>query len=468
MPTHAAAAAAKQQGGAVVRLALAATAGAEPAPLEARPPRGDVSQAYLDTLSNWTIESVKAALDQHEQGDFSSSAMLADATLRDPQVYSALRTRVSALASRSGVPFTMDPAVGVDGRRAESVAERMLGLWWTSCPEAEVAALDRDAIMLGVAVGRVRWTLSADEWVPRICRYRPHGLRWDETTKTYRYRTQDGGDEEVTPGRGGWLLHAPNGGDSWMLGAIRAIGNTWVTRAMARRDRSRYSQKHGLPLLKVHEPFQAADDIEGTGGTAAASVPAFYQQFATLSPQRNVIRCPRGQDEASSWDVEFIAPQAGTSHAVFRETLDDTRRDVLAILLGRDPEMSGSVGGDGVSLLTRVEVEALAADAEGMATTLREQVWKPWVGFNIDRARLELAAWPKWQTRPGADLAARAGVLTAVGPAVVQLDAAGIDTTDVLEEFGLRLKAGEVVQPPAPPAPAAPTAPSSATDGAEE
>jgi phage gp29-like protein len=428
------------------------------AAFDKKPPQREFSQAYLDTLSSWSLESVKAALDSHETGDFGSSAMLADAMLRDPQVFSSLSTRVSALSSRAGLPFSLEPSTGVDDRRAESVAKRIDALWWTSCPEAELAAIDRDAIMLGVAVGRVSWSLSASEWVPIVRRFRPHGLYWDEFEKVYMYRTADGETVEVTPGRGGWLLHAPFGGDSWMMGAVRPLGNTWLTRAFARRDRWRYSEKHGLPLLTIKEPFSGADNIEGALGSAAAGVGDFYAQFRNLRPS-SVIRLPQSTDkDTPGWEAAYLEPK-GTSSAVFKESLDDTRREIVAALLGRDPEMSSSIGGDGVSLLARVEVEKLTTDAEGMATTLREQVWKPYVVFNIDATRPELASWPHWNTRPPVDLSARATTLDKAMDVIAKAVALNIDSAPFLAELQLKALPGGLKEPPPPPAAAPPPKP---------
>ncbi len=427
----------------------------------ARPPTTEtVEQAYLDTLSAWTIEGVKAALDAHEQGDFAESSVLYGAAMRDPQIYSCLATRVSALSARAGLPFSVDPAEGVDDRRAKSVASRIEARWWTACPESAIAALDRDGIMLGVGVGRVApWRVEigayGPAWVPTLRRLRPHGLLWNESEKRFEYRSLDGKTHVVTPGENGWVLHAPFGGDSWMMGAIRALGNSWVTRALTRRDRSRYSEKYGLPILAVKEPYAAPDDIEGSSGSANPTIASYYAQFRNITP-RSVIREPRGPEGKDGWEARFISPEAGSSFAVFRETLADERREIAAVLLGRDPELPAAVGGDGASLLARVEVEKLSTDAEGMATTLREQVWKPYVAYNIDPARPELAGWPRWDTRPTADLGARAVTLDKAADALAKLIEMGADVAPILEEF--HLTAAKPLEAPPPPAAAEPPA----------
>jgi phage gp29-like protein len=406
------------------------------------------------SLSRWTVATVRQAIDLHEQGDFYSSSLLAEAVLRDGAIFSTLQTRAFALASRSSLPFHIDASEGVDDRRADSVANDVDDLWWVCVPESETAALMRDVIMLGVAVGIDEGQQIEGEWVPRVRRLRPHGLRWIESERAFHYIDGDGEDHLVTPGKNGWILHAPFGGDSWMFGAIRSIGIPWIGRINALRDFFRFSEKHGMPALAIEEPFSAADDVEGEGGAASASSVAFYADLKKL-PQESLIRLPQPADkDTPGWKAEWLELKS-RSYDAFETLVTLLRREVTSILLGRDPDSSASaVGGDGASLLERVRGEFLAADAEGLATTLREQVLKPWIVRNYDANRPELAPWPRWDTRPPVDLAARATTLLALGQALALLRAEGVDTDPVLKEFHLS-RSGPPQAMTSAPAPAA-------------
>lgn len=403
--------------------------------------KGDVSvflpSASFRSLSYWTVATVRAALDAHEQGDLSSSSLLAEAILRDGAIFSALQTRAFALSSRAGLPFALDPSMGVDDRRAKSVADDMEDLWWVCFGEAQVAAMDRDAIVLGVSIGRDEKQLVEGEWVPRIKRLRPAGLRWVDSEQCFHYIDGNGIDHVVTPGENGWILHAPHGGDSWMFGAIRSIGIPWIGRIDALRDFMRYSERHGMPALAVEEPYNASDDVEGDGGSEGSQTDAFYARLKRL-PQEALIRlCQPADKDTPGWKAYWLELKS-RNHDTFKDLVGELRREVTAILLGRDPDSAASaVGGDGASLLERVRGEFLSADAEGLATTFREQVLKPWVRESWDPKRPELAPWPHWDTRPPVDMAARATTLNTLGDALTKLKTSGVDTRPILEEFHL-------------------------------
>lgn len=417
-----------------------------------------VPSATFSSLSRWTVATVRQAIDAHEQGDFSTSALLAEAVLRDGAIFSTLQTRAFALASRSGLPFQIEPSEGVDDRRAQSVANDVDDLWWVCIPETETGALMRDVIMLGVAVGLDEGQKIEGEWVPKVRRLRPSGLRWVEHERAFHYVDGDGKDHLVTPGKNGWILHAPFGGDSWMFGAIRSIGIPWIGRINALRDFFRYSEKHGMPALAVEEPFSASDDVEGTGGAASAEAVAFYADLKKM-PQESLVRLPQPDNkDTPGWKAYWLELKSRSFDA-FTALISELRREVTSILLGRDPDTAGSkVGGDGASLLERVRGEFLTADAEGLATTLREQVLKPWVIRNYDPNRPELAPWPCWDTRPPVDLGKRAETLKTLGEALTILVKLGVDTDPILEEFHLTAKKPLAVPAPEAQAPATPPA----------
>jgi hypothetical protein len=421
-----------------------------------RPPRATPIQAlFVEPLSEWSVASVRTALDEHERGRFRQSARLADAMGRDPDIAGALATRVRALASKSTLPFKIEASSEGDGRKREAARKREEELWWYSCPEDVIGALLRDAIMLGVAIGYIEWVTTAGEWIPRLRWLPPHGLQWfrfgidGRGAPEWGYYTQFGEILRVTPGDGTWFLLLPQGERSWMTGCVRSCGIPWLGRLLATRDWLRYDEKHGLPILAIKEPHWAADDVEGTDGAGGSKADQFYRQFATM-PSESCLREPQGptKDEGG-WDATWLEPVANTWET-FQATIRQFKGDIHQALLGRDVSAPAK-GGDGEVMTERVRVEYLSSDAESFSTATRDQEWCPWAEYNYgDRL---VAGWACWSTRPLPDMQQRAETLDKVGDACTKLATLGIDVAPVLEEFGLKAPPGGVQPPPAPAAP---------------
>ena len=88
-----------------------------------RRPRVIGSRAPTDlTADTWTIPQTRRALKLHLDGDFSRSALLADAMRGDERISADLRTRVMAV---TGLPFRVDPSPAGDQRRAKMIAAEL-------------------------------------------------------------------------------------------------------------------------------------------------------------------------------------------------------------------------------------------------------------------------------------------------------------------------------------------------------
>lgn len=446
-------------------------------PKRAKPgtaPRGvQVPSAWADTVSGprWTPASLRAALDEHESGVLASSAALAESVGRDCVVFGALATRVRALSSRYALPFCVEPGEG-DKRRLESVRERIEELWWTACPEDVIEPILRDAIMLGVAVGTIWWERSANEWIPHLRHLAAHGLEYVELECAWYYTTNAGDRLLVTPGDGTWFLHLPHGERSYMWGAVRAIAEPWLERRYAQRDRARWCERHGMPVLAVKEPHFASDDVEGAGGEAGTQADAVYAGMRRGLGSGAVIRLPQGQTpDDGGWSAEWLELR-GTSFEGFASSLKAAANDIDTALLGR-PRDGGAKGGDGELASETGRNEYLSSDAEPLTTSIRNQVWKPYVAFNVDQAQLELAAWGRWDTSAPPNKKVRAETLKTLGEALALLKPLGADVEDIAEEFGVEVVEEDavdpVVAPAAPaPAPAPPSAPADPPEPSDE
>lgn len=399
----------------------------------------------LQANSRWTMDDVRSALDNHESGDFSSSAVLVEAMGRDDRIFPALSTRLHAFTSKTGgLPFCVEPNEEGDKRRNKSIAEDLEEIWWDVVPESTLARLLRDGVMLGVAVGQVERTLVEGRWRPRLHALPAHNLRWDDNKHQWVYRVENG-EIVVTPGEDGWFLYTPSGPlDPWMAGAVRALGQAFVMKQFTDRDWARYCERHGMPIIVIREPANSSKE-----GRAA-----FYQQMKTLSSS-GVIRAPRvGEGEAEGWDFEFLEPtdQAWKTFEAFLSRLD---RAITIVLLGQDgtTQQSNSSGYAQAKVHDRIRGDYLGGDAETLSTALRDQLVKPWGRLNVPNWNDRLAPWPKWNVEPPEDLKSSADVLNVLSNALKTLMEKNIpiDIEEIAEKFSLPLRAeGRVPEPEAP------------------
>lgn len=395
------------------------------------PPLGDVPWTHIAPASRWTIAAARAAVASHEDGNFCDSAQLADSMLADADIFGDVMTRIRALCSRSALPFAVTPSDEGDKRRTDMAAKRVEELWWEAIPESTLAVVDCDQIFMGEALGCLEWQRDSREWIPELCPLPLHGLSYRAHERQFHYIDADGTDHLVTPGDGRWFLHLPHGPRSWMFGAVRQLAVPFAGTGHADTGWLRLGEKHGLPILAIREPHSASDDVQGAAGTGATG---FYAQFRRLGSD-SVVRLPRGATkEDSEWDAFWL--EAKGKGEIFEKLLAEFRRRKAMAILGRSPPDGKSLGGDGELGARTVKGEFLTSDAEPLATTIRDQIWKPFCRFNYGDEKL--APWGRWDTRPPPDLSARAMTLNTAADALEKLDTQGFDVENTAEEFGLK------------------------------
>lgn len=373
---------------------------------------------------------VRAALYQFSCGDFAAAAQLADSCLEDAEVLGCVEARVRALSSRSALPFEVVAGTG-DKRIVEPIRKRINELWWHTCREDVIEPMLRDTVLLKTAVGRIHWELTGTEWVPVLVHLSPHGLQHEESSGRWYYTGRDGKRQLITPGDGRWFLHLPSGRRSYMTGALRAIAEPWLSRRYASRDANRWCERHGMAVLAVKEPLSAHDEVEGTpNGTKV------YRQVQQGMTSGAIIRLPQGatKDEPG-WEAEFLE-LTGTSFDGFERVMARSATDIQTALLGRARDGQAK-GGDGELASETHRNEHLVSDSEPLITSLREQVWKPFVAYNWNPRDLEVTSWGRWNVRRLTDYRQRAELLGVVADSIAKLRALGLDDHEALEEFGL-------------------------------
>ena len=389
----------------------------------------------VPTLSSWSVTGVRNALDAHEQGDFSSSAMLAEHMERNPRVYAAINTRVKG---STGLPFSVEADPSAPAAKGKRLAAELQARWYAHFPEQVLADLLRWAVLLGVAFAEVVWTTTRGVWAPTLRVVHPYWVYFDDERATYMVQTRKG-VVPITPGDG-WLVFGYASERSWMRGVVRCIGIENHIRGLAVRDWARWSEVHGLPIRKAVVPQQASD----------AEKDRYFDEVAALGSETTVIT-PRGADEGNRFDLELVEAK-DTGWEGFSRLIDLSASDVAIATLGQN--LTSEVGSGSLAAARvhdRVRQDYLEDDTQTLATALREQVLVPEARFNHGDDRL--AAWPCWDASMPEDRTATAATWKAAGEAAAAWNGAlapqgkAVDLVALADRWGVPLRDVEPVEP---------------------
>lgn len=380
------------------------------------------------SLSIWdSVPMVQGALAQLEDGDFRSAALLCDALGRDDRVTATLDARINGVLS---LPLDFEAGIE-DNERAAAVAEEIKASWTSMFPEDVVAKLLQWGRLIGVAPGELVWktedTAKGKRWMPTMTVWHPQNLFWNWAWRDYAIVTQGDGIQKMGDAPGQWFLYTPKGRYlAWYAGLIRALAIIYLIRWWAYRDWARYSEKHGLPIVKAKVPKEADEEIKET----------YFESLAALGTE-NTIKCEVGNKDEASFDAELIEPVANT-WAGFQGLIQQCDSSIAIVVLGQNlttEVKQGSRAAAGVH--ERVRADFLRSDAVTLATFLRDQVLKPYAAFNYGDA--ELAPWPRWQTDPPTDVKDNAAAALSLGQAINQFKTASapVNERELLEQSGV-------------------------------
>ena len=409
-------------------------------PEDRRPPTAP--RSWADVVDDrWSVGKVRSALTDHIVGQWTSSALLADALLQDDRVAADLRTRVLAV---SGLPFRLEASVFGDQRRARLVAREAELAWPQIAPASLIHDLLRWSILLGFAPAVCTWATSARRWTPTVQLFHPEHLYLDTGAEVIRASTRDG-IVDVTPGDGAWVLHAPDGSRPWMCAAVRGLAIPWLARSYARRDWSRFSEKHGLPIVGAIVP-QEADAGEKDG---------FYSDLRRLGAEGLVV-LPRDQNDRG-FDLKYLEPGNVQASGAFRDLISHCDQAIAVALLGQASNAQEGGSFAKAQALDAIRLDLLESDAKALGETIYSQILRPWAWFNFGDA--ELAPRPIWDPTPPSDTATLASTHKTAGEAItawnVAAAAAGlsVDVAALAERYGVPLRRAAVEAPAAPAAP---------------
>lgn len=413
-------------------------------PPDRRPRDVPFARTGVPTLSSWSITAIREALDAHERGNFSASALLADALGRNPRIEAATQTRVLGAL---GLPFTLE-AAETNARRSASTAREFLPPWSKVAPESVLSDLLRWSALIGVAFAEVWWETSATRWVPRMRSVHPYYVQWRDYEGRYVVQTERG-IEPITPGSG-WIVFGQSSERPWMRGVVRCLGLESEIRTLAVRDWARWSEAHGLPVKKVKVPAQAP----------AEERDAFFDDIVDMGSSGTVL-LPQGETEQQSFDVELLEALGKESEG-FDRLISLMSTDISIAILGQNLTSEVSGGSFAAAKVhDRVRQDYLEADTQSLSTALREQVLQPWALYN--RGDAELAPWPCWDASIPEDRAQLATTLATTGAALAAWDQAlapqgvAVDVEALAARMNLPLR--KLPAPAEPTQPAPTTAP---------
>lgn len=363
------------------------------------------------------VSAVKSALWMLERGDFSLAAQLCDNFGADDRIKGVLDTRVDALF---GLPVELTPAG--DARRSGAAVKRLSAEWKQTFPAAEVKQFLRWGLLLRAAFGRfdaVERTASATRY--RFKCWDPRHVRWNWDTRSFWTRVDGGPDQEITPGRNGWVVYAPDGMQrGWMHGLVRALGVLFLVRKWGWRDWARFSEVHGLPIRVIEVPAGASEDDKA----------AMEADVANIGSEA-VIRVATDEN-GKGFGIKLVEANS-QSWEGFQKLIEKADECIAVAVLGQNLTTSAKAGGSYAlgNVHDRIRLDRLEGDAQSLGPCLQEQCVTEWAEANFGSR--DLAPNAGWSTKAPEDRSAQAAMLKVAGEALKTLRDGGLEVD--VEEF---------------------------------
>lgn len=365
----------------------------------------------------WDVPQARNALNDLVLGLFDAPAQLADSVMgSDSRVQAAMTSRLSILGRP--VAFRV-PRKYRDSDMAKECRDAFEEAWPVMATEAVMGEIQRWGMMLGFGPAQILWDTSGEYAIPHPLPWHPRYVYYHWLYRCYVAITLDG-MEPIIPGDGSWILHAPYGAyRGWMRGAVRAITPWWLSRNYALRDWSRYSERHGLPMIKAKTPAVGDPSQQAR----------WRSQLANLG-QEAVFHLPQNPPPALSYDVELLEAK-DTAHEGFRMLIDQCNQEITLALLAQT--LTTSMPAEGGSSYAAARVHAgvlqglMEADARALAYTVYQHIARPFAAMNFGNP--DLAPVVAWNVEPYEDAATKAKAGLALAQMFVALRNAGYEVS---------------------------------------
>ncbi|WP_437591502.1 phage portal protein family protein [Sorangium sp. So ce1000] len=342
-------------------------------------------------FSEWTVNSMREAINQHDAGFFYASSMAATHTWRLAPVLGALYQRIG-------------PPLGIE--RAVHGAKRWNGKGLSEVVRSEtedifsqnqafhigfLGSLFARIAMMGFAVIQHPWCPSEDGslLIPKLTTWPAAATTWDSCKRRYIAHTLDG-PVDIVDGDGHWTVIAPWGDESepsHLMGAIRAIGMVAIKGGMAERDEAEYSAIHGLSKPIGYMPPNVTAKGDDGEGVAAA------RDFAAAV--KGLLRPRSGGTFPHESKVELLEAK-GQSHGIFEQIAKRVGSYVAMALVGQDATLGKGSGSSVYAspMFAGVKFSLTRAETRAAGVALSRGVARPYAALNYGAP--ELAARLEW------------------------------------------------------------------------
>lgn len=215
-----------------------------------KPPEEEYKDLPVTIWANWSLPTIRSALQSHVVGMFQQSSLLVESMLADDRIQAAVNGRIKNVTK---CEWSWEPAKS--GKRQLKDIEEF---WPDFLNEEITETILLWATFMGFALCEVIWDNRDDLWIPRLKFWHPLYVYYRIDLRKYVVITADAGTLEIDEGDPKWFLYVPWGSyRGWVRGAVRSCANPWIVRQYALRDWARFSEVHGLPIKKLMVPSQA-------------------------------------------------------------------------------------------------------------------------------------------------------------------------------------------------------------------
>lgn len=371
----------------------------------------DLRQNYksypVRAATDYDLEGVKFALRSLEAGYLGDAALLCDAMTRDDRIRNAIDRRIDGLLSA-------DKEIIAPMGGGEAVITELTARFDGILPRKALKRLLRWYLMLGVGLGELVWDYSTvpDRWIPRLKTWHPRYLRYDEPRGVYVLQTQSG-PVDVEPGNGKWIVLEAADEMPWFEGLVRPLAIPWLIKQWAARDWARWSEIHGIPIIKAKVPQEVDPEIKDP----------FIAGLAELGSENKIV-IPELANDQGAFDIELVEANSNSWQG-FNALMAKCEASITITVLGQN--LTTEVKGGSLAAAKEhgdVKDDVLASDAAMIGPQIGEQVLQPFVNLNIP-APVLIAF--KFKVEPPADLKSESEVMNSVANAVNVFTAAGVE-----------------------------------------